>query len=95
MLPELKGSVDPLIHPTTIAYNGALSASSGFRTGRSPTDKRIVEDEITKDTIWWGNVNMKISPKGYARNRKRTTDFINIRPYVFVIDGYAGWEKDT
>ena len=62
MLPELRGSVDPLIRPTTIAYNGALSASSGFRTGRSPADKRIVEDDVTKDTIWWGNVNIKISP---------------------------------
>jgi len=34
---------------THITSTGALAAYSGFRTGRSPKDKRIVEDEMTKD----------------------------------------------
>ena len=93
MQPEHRGSVDPDIYKTTITSTGALSASSGIRTGRSPKDKRIVEDEITKDTIWWGDVNIKISEMGYARNRQRVIDFLNIRPRVFVIDGYAGWDE--
>ena len=49
MQPEHIGSTDPKIYNTTITETGALSASSGFRTGRSPKDKRIVEDEMTKD----------------------------------------------
>ncbi len=49
MMPEHIGSTDPTIKPTTITDTGALSASSGFRTGRSPKDKRIVEDDITKN----------------------------------------------
>jgi ATP-dependent phosphoenolpyruvate carboxykinase len=49
MLPEHLGSPDPNIFNTTITETGALSASSGLRTGRSPKDKRVVEDEITKD----------------------------------------------
>lgn len=49
MKPEHVGSPDPNIYDTTITDTGALSASSGLRTGRSPKDKRIVEDEITKD----------------------------------------------
>jgi phosphoenolpyruvate carboxykinase (ATP) len=49
MLPEHLYSTDPNIYKTTITETGALSASSGLRTGRSPKDKRIVEDEITKD----------------------------------------------
>lgn len=54
-------------------------------------------------TIWWGKVNIPISPQGYKRNRQRTVDFLNIRPRVrydifiiiklFVIDGYAGWDE--
>lgn len=48
MMPEHIGSTDPKIYNTTITETGALSASSGFRTGRSPKDKRIVEDDITK-----------------------------------------------
>jgi hypothetical protein len=29
-------------------------------------------------------VNIPISPKGYARNRKRAVDFLNIRPRVII-----------
>lgn len=48
MMPEHIGSTDPKIYNTTMTETGALSASSGFRTGRSPKDKRIVEDDATK-----------------------------------------------
>lgn len=61
MMSEHLGSPDPNIYNTTITNTGALSASSGLRTGRSPKDKRIVEDDVTKNTIWWGDVNMPIS----------------------------------
>jgi phosphoenolpyruvate carboxykinase (ATP) len=91
--PEHIGSTDPKIYNTTIADCGALSVSSGFRTGRSPNDKRVVEDEITKNSIWWGKVNIPISPESYSKNKKRVIDYMNIRPRVFVIDGYAGWDE--
>jgi ATP-dependent phosphoenolpyruvate carboxykinase len=45
------GSTDHTIYNTTITDTGALSASSGKRTGRVPTQKRIVEDSVTKDVI--------------------------------------------
>lgn len=32
---------------------GALNVMTGLYTGRSPKDKFIVEDSITKDTFWW------------------------------------------
>jgi ATP-dependent phosphoenolpyruvate carboxykinase len=41
--------VDPHITPTTIADSGALSVSSGQKTGRTPKEKRVVLDETTKD----------------------------------------------
>ena len=31
----------------------AVNVMTGIFTGRSPKDKYIVEDGITKDTIWW------------------------------------------
>jgi len=49
LLPEHLTSVDPHITPTTIADNGALSVSSGQKTGRTPKEKRVVLDETTKD----------------------------------------------
>lgn len=93
MQPEHLSSVDPTIYPTTISDVGALSVSSGSKTGRTPKEKRVVLDENTKDTIWWGNVNIPISHQGYARNRKRAVDFLSIVPRLFVIDGYAGWDE--
>lgn len=94
MAPECKGSTDPNVYETTITDTGALSASSGLRYGRSPIDKRVVLDDTSKDTIWWGKVNMPISPEGYARNRQRVVDYLNIRPHLFIIDGYAGWDPE-
>jgi ATP-dependent phosphoenolpyruvate carboxykinase len=51
LLPEHLTSCDPSIYPTTVTDTGALSVSSGLRTGRSPKDKRVVLDETTKDVF--------------------------------------------
>lgn len=53
LLPEHLTSVDPHIYPTTIADSGALSVSSGQKTGRVPKDKRVVLDETTKDVRYY------------------------------------------
>ena len=45
---------------TLIASSGALVAYSGEKTGRSPNDKRIVEEPGSKDDIWWGKVNIAL-----------------------------------
>ena len=41
----------------------AVNVMTGVFTGRSPKDKYIVEDSVTKDTIWWGDVNFKFDAK--------------------------------
>ena len=40
-----------------LASNGALVASTGARTGRSPRDKFTVEDAETRERVDWGKVN--------------------------------------
>ncbi len=43
------------------AKNGALTAITGDRTGRSPKDRYIVRDKNTESTVDWGVVNQAIS----------------------------------
>ena len=93
MQPEHRVSIgDVTVTPTTITDTGAISVSSGKKTGRSPKEKRIVFDEVTKDTIWWGEVNIPLAPKGFERNKNRAIDGLNTCSRLFVIDGYAGWD---
>ena len=34
--------------------SGALAIKTGKFTGRSPLDRFIVKDDVTKDKVWWG-----------------------------------------
>ena len=49
MKPEHQWSPDQTVGINTITETGALSVSSGSKTGRVPKEKRIVLDEMTKD----------------------------------------------
>jgi ATP-dependent phosphoenolpyruvate carboxykinase len=77
---------------TNITSTGALSASSGARTGRSPKDKRITSEQASRDEVWWGPVNTPLSEHSFMVNRERAIDYLNTRARVFVIDGFAGWD---
>ncbi len=43
------------------ASNGALAVNTGEFTGRSPMDRFIANDNITKDKVWWGDINIPFS----------------------------------
>ncbi|MCO4818801.1 MAG: phosphoenolpyruvate carboxykinase (ATP) [Bacteroidetes bacterium] len=48
-----------------LTSDGALAADTGEFTGRSPKDKFVVEDDITRDTVWWGSINQPIAPEKF------------------------------
>lgn len=56
---------DALVYETgtAITSSGALTAYSGSKTGRSPLDKRIVQEESSEKDIWWGPVNKPMTPE--------------------------------
>jgi phosphoenolpyruvate carboxykinase (ATP) len=77
---------------TAISSTGAMVAYSGKKTGRSPTDKRVVDEPEVRDDIWWGSVNIKLDPQSFVINRERAIDYLNTRERLYVIDAFAGWD---
>ncbi len=76
---------------SAITNTGALVAMSGEKTGRSPLDKRVIDEPGSRDDIWWGDVNIPLEERGFDINRARAIDYLNTRDRVYVVDAYAGW----
>jgi phosphoenolpyruvate carboxykinase (ATP) len=71
-----------------LAASGALAVDTGEFTGRSPKDKFMVCDDVTKDTIWWGDINIKFEPAKFDALYNRVTAYLEGKE-VFVRDSYA------
>ncbi|KAK9387061.1 ATP-utilizing phosphoenolpyruvate carboxykinase [Lipomyces mesembrius] len=85
---------DALVYESGSAISsvGALVASSGTKTGRSPKDKRLVDEPTSTNDVWWGPVNTKLPVEVWRINRERAIDYLNTRSRLYVIDAFAGWD---
>ena len=75
-----------------ITNQGALAFASGPKTQRCSADKRIVDESLVTDDIWWGDVNIRLDPVAYHTSRHHAVGYLNTRPQLYVTDGYAGWD---
>lgn len=73
-----------------LTSTGAVRATTGKYTGRSPKDKYIVEEDTVKDKIDWGPVNQPISKEIFTSLYNKVLDFLKEKDEVFVFKGYAG-----
>lgn len=77
----------------------AVNVLTGEFTGRSPKDKYIVNDAVTKDTIWWTsdkavNDNKPISTETWSALKETTVTQLSEKR-LFVVDAFCGANKDT
>ena len=59
-----------------LADTGALAIDTGEFTGRSPKDRFIVEDEITRDNVWWGKVNLRFDAEKFDSLLQKVTQYL-------------------
>ena len=83
------------LHAKTIALkqgveasSGALAINTGEFTGRSPKDRFIVQDAITKDKVWWGDINIPFSPTGFDKLYTKVITYLNDKE-LYVRDSYV------
>lgn len=75
-----------------VSSTGAMISCSAPKTGRSPKDKRVVDEETTRADVWWGDINMPISEESFAINKETAVNYLNCRDNIYVIDAFAGWD---
>jgi len=68
-----------------LSSTGALAIDTGDFTGRSPKDRYIVEDDITRDHVWWGDINIKFDADKFDRLYNRVCAYLTGRD-VYVKD---------
>lgn len=71
-----------------LADSGAFAADTGEFTGRSPKDRYIVYDDITKDTVWWGDINIPFSNENFDSLYSRVCSYLRDKD-IYVRDCYA------
>jgi len=70
------------------ANTGALAVNTGEFTGRSPLDRFIVKDEITKDKVWWGAINIPFSSEKFDALYNKVVHYLSEKE-LYVRDSYA------
>ena len=72
-----------------LTHTGALAIDTGRFTGRSPQDRFIVQDGITTDEVWWGDINQPISTDHAARLHEDLLAYLDGRG-LYARDAFVG-----
>jgi len=75
-----------------LAANGALVVKTGEPSGRSPSDRVIVEEEATSDTVCWSDINTPCTPALFDRLLDKARGYLHDRD-LYVFDGFVGAER--
>ncbi|WP_233961569.1 phosphoenolpyruvate carboxykinase (ATP) [Pectobacterium versatile] len=79
---------------------GAVAVDTGIFTGRSPKDKYIVRDDVTRDTVWWSdqgkgkNDNHPLSQETWMHLKQLVTTQLSGKR-LFIIDAFCGANPDS
>lgn len=83
-----------------VTTSGAVAVDTGIFTGRSPKDKYLVRDDLTRDTVWWAdqgkgkNDNKPLSQDTWNSLKHLITNQLSSKR-LFVVDAFCGANADT
>mgnify|MGYP000996385466 FL=1 len=64
---------------------GAVAINTGEFTGRSPNDRFIVKDIVTKNEVWWSDINLPFDPQKFENLYEKVVKYLSNKE-VFVRD---------
>ena len=78
---------------------GAVNVMTGKFTGRSPKDKFIVKDDVTKDTLWWNsekapNDNKPTTQEVWSNLKDLVIEELSAKK-IYIVDAFCGANEDT
>lgn len=68
--------------------SGAIAIDTGEFTGRSPKDRFLVYDDLTKDAVWWGDINIKFDADKFDQLHGKMGQYFSGKE-LYVRDVYA------
>jgi phosphoenolpyruvate carboxykinase (ATP) len=72
---------------------GAIAVNTAEFTGRSPKDRFIVKDAVTKDEVWWSDINLPFDADKFDALYNKVAVYLSGKE-IFVRDSYACADED-
>src|SRR5690625_3939822 len=76
-----------------LSETGAIMATTGAYTGRSPKDRFVVKDEETADKVDWGSVNQPIDEDKFDKLYQKVISHLSEQDELFSFKGFAGADE--
>ncbi len=77
-----------------LSADGAFVVATGKHTGRSASDKFIVKDSETEDTVWWGKTNVPMTPEHFAALKGDFLAAVAKQDTLFIADLFGGSQPE-
>lgn len=76
-----------------LTATGAVQATTGAYTGRSPKDKFIVKDDVCDPFVNWGPVNQPIDETSFNQLYNKVINYLKEKNELFQFKGFAGADE--
>ncbi|MBP6030661.1 MAG: phosphoenolpyruvate carboxykinase [Sphingobium sp.] len=77
-----------------LAKDGPFVVATGKHTGRSASDKFIVRDAETENTVWWGKTNVAMTPEQFATLKADFLAALKEKGQLYVADLFGGSQPE-